>query len=487
MRNSIKNNQGYALITVLLTIIVFGVLSIALVSNSFSSTKQNVVVEKQSQSIELAEMGAKYFEYAVKNASSGLIQSVRSEVEAELSSAGSVENPKKHYTERSIDILIEKLDDEVKTVTVPIKNKAKASFTIDHISFTKNAAGDELIVSSKSIGNNNGKPSEITASVSINFANFITMVQGTSQGPGQGQTPTETVVALPPELNITFPSNITIGCTFSKDFDYSSKSCRDSRDVSTPSSFNELRFDKSIVKLKSLDANGNMNFPVSESTVYVDNNVDFKKSVLFTKSNLYVGGNIIFSNSDGLIIENQSNLYINGFADFNKVVEIKGNSKVYANNADFKKNTSLSSSFLYVKGDPLADIKVNFHETLQISNNSKVYITDDTYLKKGFTLNNSILYIKGYTDVDDAINLNNNAVLCVDGNFDPKHNVNINKDTSSKIYAKSTTYTKDSTTVNTNAANFENECDRTNTPPPTTTETISWGAMEITPSFDYSY
>ncbi|NMD70528.1 type II secretion system protein [Bacillus sp. DNRA2] len=479
MKFILKNNQGYALLTVLLTITVFGVLSIALISNSFSSTKQNAMAEKKSQSIELAEMGAKYFEYAVKNAANDLIQSVRTEIETEQRTTGDVANPKEHFTERSIEILIEKLDDEINTVTVPMKNKTNASFTIDQISFVKSETGDELIVTSKSIGNNNGKTSEITASVTISFANFITMVQGANQTP----SPT-LLVDLPPELTITFPSNIINGCTFTNEFDYSSKSCRDPRDIITGSNFNELKFNESIVKLKSMDVNGNMNFPISKSTIYVENNVDFKKSVRFTGSNLYVGGDINFSMSDGLTIENQSNLYVNGFADFNKVVDIKGNSNIYVGNADFKKNTSINNSFLYVKGNPSEDVKVTFHETLNITNNSRVYVTDDTYLKKGFTLNQSILHIKGYTDVDDAINLNNNAKLCVDGVFDPKHNVNINKDNSSKIYAKSTTYTKNSTYVNTNPADFEKECSCN---APSSDQTISWGTMDISPKFDYSY
>ncbi|WP_147532521.1 hypothetical protein [Bacillus marasmi] len=483
MKDILKNNQGYALITVLLTIIVFGVLSLALVSNAFTGAKQNVVVESKSQSVELAEMGARYFEHAVKNASNNLINQVTTIVEAEHATNGNIENPEGHYTERAIDILIDKLDDEIKPLTVPIKNNENASFKLESITFTKNVSGQELVVSAKSIGDNNGKPSEITASVTINFSNFVTMVQSVEQGTGQP----ENIVQLPPSLKITFPDTITIGCTFSNNFDYSGKSCLDLRDIVTPNNFNDLKFNKSTVKVKSLDVNGNMNNPISESTVYVENDVDFKKSVKITKSNLFVGGDIKFSNSDGLTIENYSNLYITGFADFNKVVDIKGNSKIYVGNADFKKNTSLNNSFLYIKGDPSNTVKVNFHETLNLSNNSKLYIEDDTYLKKGFTLNNSTLHIKGYTDVDDAINLNNNAVLCVDGKFDPKHNVNINKDTSSKIYAKSSTYTKSASTVNTNPTDFENACKRNNAPPPTMTEIISWGSLEISPKFDYSY
>lgn len=57
----LKNEQGYALVTVLLIIVIFTVLFLSFAGQSFSSVKQNQVSEKSSQSVALAEMGINYY------------------------------------------------------------------------------------------------------------------------------------------------------------------------------------------------------------------------------------------------------------------------------------------------------------------------------------------------------------------------------------------------------------------------------------------
>jgi hypothetical protein len=63
-----KNEKGYALVTVLVIITLFMVISLSFMGQAFNSVKQNKVVEKSSQSVAIAEMGISYYQVAVKNA-----------------------------------------------------------------------------------------------------------------------------------------------------------------------------------------------------------------------------------------------------------------------------------------------------------------------------------------------------------------------------------------------------------------------------------
>ncbi|MEC1521775.1 hypothetical protein P9D43_06990 [Neobacillus niacini] len=63
----LKNEHGYSLVTVLMIITVFMTLILAFMGQSFSSVKQNKVVESSSQSVAIAEMGISYYHVAVKN------------------------------------------------------------------------------------------------------------------------------------------------------------------------------------------------------------------------------------------------------------------------------------------------------------------------------------------------------------------------------------------------------------------------------------
>ena len=54
----IKNEQGFTLVTVLLVIIIFMIVGVSAISQSFNTVKQNQLLEKKSQSTAIAEMGS---------------------------------------------------------------------------------------------------------------------------------------------------------------------------------------------------------------------------------------------------------------------------------------------------------------------------------------------------------------------------------------------------------------------------------------------
>ncbi len=64
----LRNQNGTALIVVLLIITVFFVLGLSIISSALSNTRQVNNTEKEMQAVDLAEMGIIYFQTAVENA-----------------------------------------------------------------------------------------------------------------------------------------------------------------------------------------------------------------------------------------------------------------------------------------------------------------------------------------------------------------------------------------------------------------------------------
>lgn len=62
-----KKEQGYALVTVLLVIAIFMIVGVSAIGLSFNTVKQNQVIETESQSTSVAEMGMTYYQTMIKN------------------------------------------------------------------------------------------------------------------------------------------------------------------------------------------------------------------------------------------------------------------------------------------------------------------------------------------------------------------------------------------------------------------------------------
>lgn len=514
MKLVLKENRGYALLTVLMAITIFGVLSLAFITNSLNSSKQTSLIEKNSQSVGLAEMGAKYFQYAVKNASSTVLPGIITQVQNERTEDlhNKINKSKDEYTQRAMTLLSNELSKEIIPTTVPIKDVGNTSFKIENITFEPNNSTKVLKVTSKSIGNKNGEESAITTSVSINFTDLISVVQTEVQD-------TTFINNLPKGNEIIVPSDLST-CDNSKDF--TSRNCQFSGDKYFENNDNDIKFYNSIVKFTGLlNIPGNMNNTITSSTLFIEDDLSFKRQVNFNKSKLYVRGipdfdesvnfsneSVVYFGEDGNIkfnfnfndsdlyaakdvffkkpskIENQSNVNIRGFADFEETVEIlggtKGSSNVYFEQADFKKNFTLDNSKLHINNSPINSTVVYFKETAELRNRADLFIGTNTYFKKNLKLfSGSILYIDGNAEFDETLDFSGGSKLCVNGHFELKNNRNINKDSASKIYAKSS----NNSNVNVNGTDFNNACKRDTKP----AETYNWGELVINPEFRYNY
>ncbi|MFA9555957.1 hypothetical protein ACERII_01430 [Evansella sp. AB-rgal1] len=497
--NTLKENHGYALITVLLITVIFSLISLGFLAQSISSMKQSTKVETKSQSIELAEMGATYFQYAVKDATHVLLAEVMEQVEATFYA-----NPmqsSEYFTSLGITLLKDSLASEFsEPISIPIKDIPNASFTIDILTPTADLSDKKIVINADSLGKKDNDESKIQASLTINFDDFISLHQTEEQGVPK---PTINKIDVPTSTSMCQPGIVN----------YSGKECLQINNVHYGNNINDVKFENSKVKVQgSLTIDGNMNNPITSSTLYVEQSLNFKRTVTFNNTKLFVGGitdfdeSVRFNNHSTLHftddvdfkfnydlsasqmyagkkaffkkpskIENESQVYVEGFADVDETMNISGNSKVYFGSADIKKNFTVDNSTFSI-GDVSTDL-TNFHETVDIRNNSEVFISGNTYFKKNFNLSGSTIFIDGDADFDETMDFSNNSKMCVNGHFYNKHNRNINLNGNSKIYAKTANDPKVNTTDINEQCNFGSG----------SSNSMNWNNPSITSDFNYSY
>ncbi|MBH9968198.1 hypothetical protein [[Bacillus] enclensis] len=100
----LKSQSGYALVLALLIIVVIMAVALFLMGRSYTSVKQNGVVEGNYQSVALAEMGVSYFELAVKNGfdknKENIMQNMRTQMNTDLAKGNLKEQS--YYIEQAL-------------------------------------------------------------------------------------------------------------------------------------------------------------------------------------------------------------------------------------------------------------------------------------------------------------------------------------------------------------------------------------------------
>lgn len=173
----IRNDQGYALVTVLLIITVFMMLAIAFMGQSTNSMKQNSIIEEKSQSVALAEMGVSYFEHDVRNVYESNHQKVVNQVmlQREADRLILVYKSDEEYKQMAINLLKEILIRELDPSLMVIDDENSASFEIKNDTIYKSSKG--INIDFDSFGNDNGKTTTIHAAMTIDFSNWMSAVE----------------------------------------------------------------------------------------------------------------------------------------------------------------------------------------------------------------------------------------------------------------------------------------------------------------------
>jgi type II secretory pathway pseudopilin PulG len=316
----IKNEQGYVLVTVLLVIIIFMIVGVSAISQSFNTVKQNQLLEKKSQSTAIAEMGISYYQAMIKNVYTANQQSIYNQVKNDATLKTNNE-----YAQRAATLMMTVLQQKVDSETSPVyiegktnsyfKIKTPTTYDTDHHKITLKIDGVE-----------NDKTA--TLSTEINIAPVVTGANQTS-----GSTP---LISLKSVTGVLISPNaiprptVNILCQTPVKLDLLNIICNNTalllgtntytQNVNNLSnityySTGSLTINKNANKMTkvnihsddSLTISGNMNSAASDIIETV-NNAFFGGQLRLDSSQLYVGGNL--NVSDHLDLASHSTAYI---------------------------------------------------------------------------------------------------------------------------------------------------------------------------------
>ncbi|CAH2716275.1 hypothetical protein BACCIP111895_03459 [Neobacillus rhizosphaerae] len=182
---SIKNEQGYALVTVLLIIVVFMVVFLSFMGQGFTSVKQNQVVEKKSLSIDTAEMGITYYQVAIQNLFESKQTDVNDKVKAIMTTTPSA-NFKRQAAITLADEIQKAYPIGSTQPTVPIDD-TNASFTISNLISVPDpdTNSSKVNITFDIVGKEDGKStgSKLSTKMIINLDSIINLAgSGSSNG-----------------------------------------------------------------------------------------------------------------------------------------------------------------------------------------------------------------------------------------------------------------------------------------------------------------
>lgn len=431
MRNVLNNNKGYVLALVLIISILFTVIFFSFLAISSNTTKQNNIVESTFQSQSIAEMGVVYFQHAMTNEiitkQSDIINNVIKQRTDDIKAKKLKDDH--HYIdlamgdmENSLKEIILSLRKDVngvvkETINMQVHSNPQNTFEVTPVTFSQ--AADALIINFTSIGHDEAKNAEIKGTITVDFSN---MIDPTTNNESDETIITGNTIADPgTSLNI---------CPTGTRADLSNKQCQIKGNI-TYSQNDELKFNNSIYRVSGTLTVPNMNYPSSNSTLYIVGSMNGQNLNSMTNVKLHIGGALFVNQFNGRIVDS--------------VIEVAGSTTLYGN--------------------------------LDNLNNSTMYIGGSFMMGQINQISNSTIYVQGSANIYQGVNLGRNANICVNGDL-AIGNINDNSGGTSKIYARTSSSTHKSVIVGNDT--FEAACAGGS-------PTVSPGSIDYTTEYEYSY
>ncbi len=346
----LKDEQGYALVTVLGIIVVFMIISLSFMGQAFSSVKQNQVVEKKSRSVAAAEMGISYYQVEIQKTFESKQQFVSDYIRANKSL---IPNFKREATKKMA------IELQNSTITTPPNVPYYMQNFV--VNADPNASSNIINISVNVVGTDNKNDSTLFAKMSINFDSII----------NQASVEQINETVLPTFDNI----NLTSGCTT---LDCNNVFITGNGNFSGN---NNLKDNQTIYTTGylNLDGNGNEN-NITNLKIHAEGAVTINK-------NMNSAANVTIETKDQ--------------ANFMQNVKISGTSKILVNKTLYvNQNLELAqNSFVYVGGtgtptgtnDKVATIDNN----LNILSSSKMCVKGNLSAKSISVDSTSKLYVQG--------------------------------------------------------------------------------------------
>jgi hypothetical protein len=317
-----EEERGYSLLSVLLISVVFMILIISFMGQAFNSVKQNQLVEKNSKSVTLAEMGITYYQASVQNIYGANISTISDQVIQQITNDRKIGNLKSsdYYVKLGVSSMKQAiqsgLEKEKKLIT--IDDKPNLSFSINDIDYYRTTQDNKILL--KVIGNGDGKTTILSTEMT-----FSPTISGLTNSGGSGYIPPNfnSIPQPKPEDNHYCSDPNSIG------------SCKSILVTITPKTFND--------KLNNTDAL--TIYSKGELTLDPGSNANNMSNVhIHTDKNLTIGGNV--QNASNILFEVMGNLNITG------QFKLLSGSRVYVmGNVTLTKNLTLESgSIMCVNG-----------------------------------------------------------------------------------------------------------------------------------------
>jgi len=346
MKN-IKNEQGYALVTVLLVIVVFMIISLSFMGQAFSSVKQNQVVEKKSRSVAAAEMGISYYQVEIQKTFESKQQYVSDYIKENSSL---IPDFKKEAAKEMAKVL----------QNTPIVTPNNAPYNMKN--FEVHPSSYKINLNFDVVGTDDKKETTLFAKMSIDLDSIIN--QATVDEANNNQLPTFDTIKLTSGCNTLDCDNVYIdgNGNFS-----GNNNIKDNQTIFTTGSLN-------------LDGNGNENNKT---------NVKFHADGAITiHKNMNSAANVIIETKDhakflqNVKISGTSKILVNKSLYVNQHLELANNSFVYVGGID-------SPTYNNVK------IAAKIDNNLDILSSSKMCVNGNLSAKNISVDSNSKLYALG--------------------------------------------------------------------------------------------
>jgi competence protein ComGC/cytoskeletal protein CcmA (bactofilin family) len=364
----LKDEKGYALVTVLLIIVVFMVISLSFMGQSFNSVKQNRVVEKNYQSVALAEMGISYYQLAVRNAylsnQEGIVSQTQHQLETDRRNR--VENTSEYYTGIIVSLMKQAIQSSLENEhqTLKIENRPDATYIIQDVNITSES--NDIIITFTSLGEEEDETSKLSAEMKIPIKDL-----GSTDGEGSESDPSN-ANKLPDFNQIQEPKGIPDRC---KNPPIIYDSCSEiflAGSGSFSSNYNNLD-DKLLYAKGALMLGGNAN-NMSNTQIHTDGSMSMGKNMnnarnvfievkgatsfggqlRMDRSQVFAGGSM--SVAGHLEVEDKSIIYVGGSAAVSKHLSIGSNSKMCVAGNLGASQLDIDGE-LYVKGSVSGKVK----------------------------------------------------------------------------------------------------------------------------------
>lgn len=338
MTNKSTNEQGYALVTVLLMIVVFMVISLSFMGQSYTSIKQNKAVESDYQSVALAEMGVEYLEGEVRNVLEENQSRIVNVVQDEIENGG---RQPEDYKEIAIIELQKIIDQEIANSKLIQMDDNRPEIFFEITRKPSSPDNGDLKIPYTSNGTEEGKTSQL-------YGEIIIPIKGIS---GDGE--------LEPEFNqIDRPEKGPGVCIDPASIP------EDCRELLVTG---DMKYSKGVKNLKLIYADSGAELTIDEvmnhserMSIHVDGILRFNKNMKHINNlTMEVNGELEF---DDHLDVTDSSIFLKGPLTIEKHLSLKGTSTLYIlGDLDLRKKLDIGSkSKVCVKGNiKIDDIKNN--------------------------------------------------------------------------------------------------------------------------------